>query len=266
MGLSKEGFEKLKQERIGQKRINNQGLEMECIDYNGVENITVKFYNPEYIAEKRLWKDFNKGTIKNLNYHNVFGIGMTGNKYPTRENGTHTKEYISWMGMLRRCCNEEYKEKNVTYTNVKCCEDWLYFPNFYEWLHNQDNFDKWYNGSKWAIDKDIICKGNKTYSPDTCCLVPQNINSLFTKRDKERGDYPIGVCYHKRVKMFNSYCHENGKMYSIGYFNTIEDAFNAYKKYKENLIKRIAKDEFERGNITEKCYNAMINYEVEITD
>ena len=266
MGIRKKGFEKLKRERIGQKRINNQGLEMECIDYNGVADITVKFYDPEYITEKRLWKDFNKGTIKNLNYHNVFGVGVTGNKYPTRENGEHTKEYISWIGMLRRCCNEKYKEKNTTYADVQCCDEWLLFENFYEWLHSQDNFEKWYNNDKWALDKDIVCKGNKIYSPETCCLIPNNVNVLFTKRDNVRGNYPIGVCYHKKINMYQAYCHKNGEQIYLGYFDTPEKAFNAYKKYKEDLVKQIAQEEFDKRNITEKCYNAMMNYEVEITD
>ena len=31
-------------------------------------------------------------------------------------------------------------------------------------------------------------------------------------------------------------------------------------------IEEIAEQEFAKGNITEKCYNAMINYQVEITD
>jgi uncharacterized membrane protein len=32
------------------------------------------------------------------------------------------------------------------------------------------------------------------------------------------------------------------------------------------MIKQIAKEEYNKGNITKQCYEAMINYEVEITD
>ena len=35
---------------------------------------------------------------------------------------------------------------------------------------------------------------------------------------------------------------------------------------KENLIKQIANIEYANGNIAENCYNAMMNYKVEITD
>ena len=35
---------------------------------------------------------------------------------------------------------------------------------------------------------------------------------------------------------------------------------------KEDLIKQVAEIEYAKGNITKQCYNAMMNYEVEITD
>ena len=52
----------------------------------------------------------------------------------------------------------------------------------------------------------------------------------------------------------------------LGTYNTPEEAFCAYKEAKEKYIKQVAKEEFSQGNITKECYNAMMNYEVEITD
>lgn len=57
-----------------------------------------------------------------------------------------------------------------------------------------------------------------------------------------------------------------GKYKHIGSYITVQDAFNAYKKYKENIIKYVAKYEFEKGNITKKCYDAMLRYEISIND
>ena len=37
-------------------------------------------------------------------------------------------------------------------------------------------------------------------------------------------------------------------------------------KYKEKVIKRVAQEEYDAGNITKRCYESMMNYEVEITD
>ena len=58
----------------------------------------------------------------------------------------------------------------------------------YEGWHNFQNFAKWYEDNYYEIeeeqmhlDKDILVKGNKVYSPDTCVFVPETINGLFVK-------------------------------------------------------------------------------------
>ena len=52
----------------------------------------------------------------------------------------------------------------------------------------------------------------------------------------------------------------------LGIFDTEHEAFNAYKEYKEGIIKQVAEEEYSNCNITTECYNAMLKYEVEITD
>jgi hypothetical protein len=44
------------------------------------------------------------------------------------------------------------------------------------------------------------------------------------------------------------------------------EAFCAYKNAKEQYIKELAEKYFQEGKITEKVYNALMMYEVEITD
>ena len=114
------------------------------------------------------------------------------------------------------------------------------------------------------LDKDILIKGNKVYGPDTCIFVPQDINKLFTKRNNNRGNYPIGVSYNKQQKKYKSYCNTNSKQNFLGYYDTPEEAFTIYKQFKENYIKQVA-DEY-KNHIPEKLYNAMYEYEVEIDD
>lgn len=253
-------------ERLGLKKYNKQGCEMEIIQYNTRHDIIVEFNDGRNTRVHSIWKNFDSGIIENPYYPSVYGVGITGQKYPTSIKGKLVKEYQTWTTMLKRCYDKTEKELHPTYKDVTCCEKWLLYENFYEWLHSQENFEKWKNMRRSAIDKDILTKGNKIYSPDTCCLVPSNVNSLFVKRDKERGDLPIGVIFYKPYNNYRASCTTDGGCKHLKYCDTPEEAFYVYKEYKENLIKQIAQEEYAEGNITKKCYDAMMNYKVEITD
>lgn len=259
---------KTKIERLLERRYNYQGCLMEIAEYINANNIIVEFLDEYRAKVHSAYREFKNGGIKNPYYPSVCEVGVTGNKYPISINNQDTKEYKLWCNMIRRCCDIKEKQRNrsCTYKDVTCCDEWLLFESFYEWLHSQENFDKWLNNENWTIDKDIIVKGNKIYSPETCCLVPNNINILFINRVNHRGDLPIGVV--KNNKKFGASCMNpfTKERAYIGTYNTIEEAFFAYKEYKENIIKQVAKIEHGKGNITKQCYDAMMNYQVEITD
>jgi hypothetical protein len=265
----------LKEERLGATNYNNQGCLMKVVEYNGVCNVVVEFQDEYKCKIKTRWDHFQDGTICNPYYPTVLGVGMIGVKYQTRENGCHTKEYLTWSHMLRRCYvdvqntdNTNIRNRNKTYNDVTCCEEWLLFENFYEWLHSQENFKVWKQMPLSAIDKDILIKGNKVYSPNTCCLVPNYVNLLFIKSDATRGNLPIGVSIVLRckTKKYRVRMSEYDKTVFIGQYADLEEAFQAYKQHKEAYIKQVAQEEYNKGTISKKCYEAMMKWEVEITD
>lgn len=255
-----------KKNRVGEERINNQGCPMRIVEYNNSSDIVVEFQDDYKIRVHTIYVNFASGSIKNPYYPTIYGVGITGNKYPISIDCELTREYVLWHSMLCRCFDERFKRAQPTYKGVSCCKEWLNFENFYEWLHSQSNFEKWFNEKWWALDKDIVIKNNNIYSPETCCLVPQNVNCLFLKRKADRGNFPIGV--RKVGNLFEATCSNpfTGKAEKLGKFTSIEQAFQAYKIYKEDIIKRVALIEYNKGNITKSCYDAMLNYEVEITD
>ena len=164
--------------------------------------------------------------------------------------------------MLRRCYNERELNKQPTYRGCSVCDEWHNFQNFAQWY--TDNYYE-IDGECMELDKDILHKGNKIYSPDNCVFVPQCINKLFIKCDKKRGLYPIGINYDKKYNKYNVSCNNGiGTRIGLGTYNTIEEGFKVYKNYKENYIKQIA-DEY-KNKIPNRLYNAMYKYEVEITD
>lgn len=170
---------------------------------------------------------------------------------------SHERVYICWHAMVARCNSSKVHQKQPTYKDCEVCKEWRKISSFKEW------FDKHYVDG-WALDKDILVKGNKVYSPDTCCFVPQEINALFVKKQRVRGECPIGVSFCKNNQKFRAQMHKNGKMCGIGYYKTPEEAFYAYKKAKESYIKEVA-DKW-RDQLDPKVYEALYNYEVEITD
>jgi hypothetical protein len=110
------------------------------------------------------------------------------------------------------------------------------------------------------LDKDILIKGNKIYSPETCIFVPHTINMMFTKRNKNKDNLPTGIRLIERPKPYTA----RYSGFHIGSYYTPEEAFNAYKLYKENHFKQIA-DKY-KNDIPERLYNALYTYSVEITD
>jgi len=254
--------------KLGEENFNNKGCLMRIIEFNSRYDIVVEFQDKYKGQVHTNYQAFSCGQVKNPYLTSVVGVGITGNKYLTHINRKPVKEYVSWVHMLKRCYDERYRNKNRTYNECCVCEKWLLFENFYEWLHSQENFDKWLNGVQWNVDKDIIIKGNKTYSPETCCLVSNEVNSLFTKGNARRGNLPIGVSKVKNRNGYCASCHNpfTNKQEYLGYYRTINEAFTVYKRCKEDIIKQVAQTEYSNGNITKECYDAMMKYEVEITD
>lgn len=238
---------------------------MEIINYNGVSDVTVRFDNG-YITKAR-YKNFLKGSIVSPYDATVYGHGYLGEgKYkPSDKNKKRTKQYMHWQEMLRRCYDLELHKRAPTYVNCTVAPEWLNFQVFAKWY--DENIYKLGNmkHKEMNLDKDILIKGNKCYSPITCVFVPKKINVLFVKRDALRGIWPIGVTYDKRDKRFRSECNDNkGNSVHLGSFKTPEAAFLAYKTYKEDLIKKIANHYIR--HIPKILYDVMINYKVEITD
>lgn len=171
--------------------------------------------------------------------------------------------YKHWRSIIHRVHCTPYTSEHPTYRDCSIHSSWLLFSNFLSWFENIENgYQK-----ELQLDKDILVKGNKEYAPDKCCFVPQEINKLFTKRDNYRGNLPIGVSKNqRRGKPFRTTITMHGKSKVIGYYNTPEEAFNAYKDVKERYIKSVAEKYFQEGKITKKVYDALMKYEVEITD
>ena len=193
---------------------------------------------------------------------------QTSNKIQRTTNGKYRAkpEYKQYLAMIERCkTNGQTQTTYESYINVTLSEDFNTFEKWLEWAKEQIGFGNTAdNGKRWPLDKDILLKGNKLYSPDYCVFIPNEINNFVTNRKTDRGEYPIGVHYSTKDKKYVASCSMNSKKYYIGGYNSIEESFMAYKQFKEQAAKQLA---IQYTNLVDiRVIEALNNFTVDIND
>jgi len=251
---------KTEKSRLGETLINNQGEEMEIVEYNNSHDITIQFKSTKEVAETT-YGAFKTGEVKSHFSPTIYDVGIKGIAPTTDENGKKLGSYMCWYDMLRRCYSKKCQEKHPTYIGCTVSEEFKNYDSFK--LFYDKNYYEIKELGKIQLDKDVLYKNNEIYSKENCIFVPQIINKLFTKRQNYRGDLPIGVSLNG--KNYQAQCNDgDGKLKYLGAYTTPELAFNSYKKFKEKYIKQIA--EAYKSRLPTKLYEAMYYYTVEITD
>ena len=246
-----------KDKYLGTIYFNNYGTPMLIVDYKNGGNIIIEFQDEHKVRKQTNMSHILSGDIINPYDKRVQGVGYIGEGKYSKKNDIEC--YNHWSNMLLRCYNAQYKKEHPSYKDATCCEEWLNFQCFAEWYYN--NF-YYIDTDRMELDKDIIIKNNKLYSPDSCVLVPQKINLLFIKNQKKRGKYPIGVDFHKGK--YRARCNTIDGSVFLGNYNNPKSAFLAYKNFKEKYLKEVA--EKYKNYIPNVLYEALYNYEVDEGD
>lgn len=207
----------------------------------------------------------NKNT--RVSHKLVHGVGYNDHTYMAKqEDGTYDKSYKLWVGMLERCYSNKLHIKYPSYASCSVSDSFKHYTYFREWCCVQDGYKrKDTDGRHYQLDKDILIKGNKVYSEDTCIFIPPTLNLLLIKNDVKRGQYPIGI--HKQTVGDKYIVHapnSDGKRVYSGSFVTIEEAFSTYKTLKEAWIRKLT--EAYKGLISVRAYEALMSYTIEVTD
>lgn len=219
--LSKQAAEQLRKERVGQKFITNENYVIEIIQYNSSEGTVVKFENGYIVST--YYSNVKKGTIKNPYHPSLSGVGFIGvGKYKVKSGKKKTPSYDLWSRMLNRCYS---KYQHPAYKGCSVSQEWHNYQVFAEWFEN-NHIDG------WSLDKDIFSKGNKMYSPETCCFIPQWLNNLFTNVQSTNTSGYTGVHWHKEAKKWRA-SNSNG---AIGDFDKKEEAALAYLEKRSEVL------------------------------
>ena len=245
---------------VGKVYKSKSSGDFKIVKYNHARDVQIQFLNTGYETVAKL-NHIRNGEIKDPYSPSVFDVGIVGTNYPATVNGRITKEYNRWHSMLERCYSDTSKKRNPTYEGCEVSENFKSYEYFYEWCQKQIGF----NNEGWHLDKDLLVKGNKVYSEDSCVFLPQEINKVLVKCAASRGEHLIGVYWCKKGKAFKAQISKNkGKPEYLGYFTTEIEAYNAYKQAKEAFVKEQA-NKF-KSQIDPRAYEALMKYTVEITD
>lgn len=168
----------------------------------------------------------------------VFGIGINDANYITQPkiNGKQVSctIYKTWKDMLRRCYDPKYIQRRPTYTDCSVDKEWHSFMNFRAWMLAQD-----FEGKQ--LDKDLLFPGNKVYSKDTCVFISSALNLFMTGNTAKRGALPVGVSMSgNKYKALCSNPFTKSLKY-LGTFDTPDEAYLAWKKYKHELALEYSK-------------------------
>ena len=248
---------------FGINTLNSLGIKL-LIDKCGGEQIIldqIRDAQLEGLLDRRV-ADSCKKRIRNVinsqndgSYYRVkiCGVGFIPSTLKGKEH-RRIRAFISWKNMIRRIYNG-YGRFAKCYENCVICEEWLDYGVFKNWYENQRGC-----GLKYELDKDLLGNG-KLYSPETCCLLPRELNSMIVSRVSKNRELPTGVKRSGKRFFAQALIGTAEKTYIyLGNFDTPEEASNAYKAFRKKRIAETAQVYYDNGELDERAYNALINF------
>lgn len=222
------------------------------LEYKSYLQCTIKFLDTGAIVNRVSKQHVITGSVKDPLAKTVYSVGFFGQgKYKSRDKDRNkTKAYNTWKDILERCYQYQNNIRNSSYENCSVDERWHNFQVFAEWVEN--NYKDYMEG--WHLDKDILVKGNRIYSPEACRFVPSEINMAISK---------IGGKYSGVRKDKNTWIARINKLktrVTLGYFKTEQDAIDSYKKAKELYIKELANK--WKSLIDKEVYRTLIEFKL----
>lgn len=164
----------------------------------------------------------------------------------------NSDEFNRWKNMIQRCYNKKVHVYKPYYKDKSVCEEWRNFANFRIWYREHIIPDE-----KLDLDKDLLVPNNNVYSPETCAFMTHYLNTVFEGRGVKR-------TIEKKEDGFKVQMDILSKKMDVGTFDTKEEAYKGFSRYKEKYIKELA--ESCKGKVQDCVYNAMLNWKVEIAD
>lgn len=245
--------------KIGDRFETNQCGTCEVVSYENQTKVGVRFLNTgkETICRAKVLR---KGGVLDKYaplLHNTGFIGV--GKYTTRVNNEKTKAYHSWARIIKRCYQTTCKDYPIYGgAGVTVDKEWHNFQNFAEWFYKEPHSQR----DGYKLDKDLMVFGSKIYSEGTCSFVSNRVNCILNLNYNLKNKLPIGVTFDINCRKYRTNSHLENRVVYRGCYDCPDIAFDAYCKYKYEVIKDLAELEYSLGNINENVYNTLINFKI----
>lgn len=149
----------------------------------------------------------------------VAGFGINDAPYMVKpRNQPMCPYYKVWYNMVSRVYGKAYGKVYDAYRGCSIAAEWSSFMTFRGWMETQD-----WQGNH--LDKDLLQRGNKLYSAETCIFVSREVNNFLI--DRQEGELPKGVTLNKSGSYVAMCC----GLY-LGSFATAEEAGIVYNSTK----------------------------------
>lgn len=242
---------------VGDVFTSKKGDKCKVVNYIASNKIEVEFYG--YKRSKAFYSsgDLKRGNIKDPYMPRVYGVGYLGvGDIKSWENGKATEAYMVWVGMLRRCYAQESMIKAGLKSYIGCyvCDDWLCFAVFAKWYTEHESY-----GLGYQLDKDLMVRGNKVYSPETCCMLPSQLNSIIIVKSGRNSSGYVGVSKTYNGK-YLACVSIDGEVKKLGVRDFAEEASKDYVKAKESHVKEKALE--WRDKIGKREFDALMRWRV----
>lgn len=216
---------------IGCNFETNQGYMATVVD-GGIKPgcATIYFEKPvRYTLEVDI-SQLKRGNVRNHYHRSCCGVGYMGvGDYSCVSHKTYSSV---WRDMLSRCYGNKNEELSPTYVGVSVCDEWLCFQKFCKWMDG--NYIK-----GWCLDKDLLSKDSKIYSPETCVFVPKYVNNFLTNKQKNnKSGYP-GVSLVKSNRYIAKINDGDGNYKHLSTHDTAKEASVEYFKYRAKIAIKI---------------------------
>lgn len=245
---------------------NSEGDPFIIEDYKNTNEVQIRFLDEHQYTRLGYLSAIKAGSVKNvyrpLKYGGYIGDGPYGRK-------NDKEAYMMWTHMRERVASIYARQDYVTYRSTSICDEWQNFQIFAEWYYNEiKDLNPNYN---YSLDKDILQWNSeyKIYGPDTCCIIPIELNSSLTNYQYAQsfGELPTGVINELGKYRANPRMRDGKNTIRLdcdrSLFDTPEEAFEVYKIAKKKHLCEKADRYYNDHAISLRARNAIYNIEFE---